>query len=182
MTINHFPSFNSMIRRSTFPSHSRSTQGVAEMKARQAAKIRQLGEALAVAGFVTLGKQADALGLSRSTTWTILKGHHKGSGLSTAIIKRMLASPQLPPDARAVILEYIEQKTSGHYGDCRRRIRNFAAGLSITQANAGRERMYKVIGLNGRAAALSSMNQSATFWPLGAVCHLTAVGLVEGRL
>jgi hypothetical protein len=102
------------------------------MKARQAAKIRQLGEALAASGVVTLDKQAEVLRLSRSTTWTILKGHHKGSGLSTAIIKRMLASPQLPPTVRAVILEYIEQKIAGDYGDCRRRLRSFAAGLGRT--------------------------------------------------
>jgi hypothetical protein len=114
------------------------------MKARQADKIRQLGEALAVTGLTTLDKQANALGLSRSTTWTILKGHHKGSGLSTAVIKRMLASPQLPPAVRGVILEYIEQKIAGLYGDCRRRIRNFAASLSVNPPKPDRERVRKV--------------------------------------
>jgi hypothetical protein len=116
----------------------RDSASTIEMKARQAAKIRQLGEALAAAGLMTLDKQATALGLSRSTTWTILKGHHKGSGLSTAIIKRMLASPQLPLAVRAVIQEYIDHKTSGQYGDCRRRVRTFAARLGIsTSRGAG---------------------------------------------
>ena len=43
----------------------------------QAFKIRELGEALVAAGYVTLGEQADALGLCRSTTWTILRGTHR---------------------------------------------------------------------------------------------------------
>jgi hypothetical protein len=136
MSINHFQSFIHMTKRQAYSPQPRSMQTVAEIKARQAAKIRQLGEALASAGILTLDKQAKALGLSRSTTWTILKGHHKGSGLSSAIVSRMLAAPQLPPAVREVLLEYIEQKTSGHYGDCRRRIRNFSEGLSTTKPEA----------------------------------------------
>jgi hypothetical protein len=58
---------------------------VAEMKARQAAKIRELGHALVDSGFMTLDDQSKALGLARSTTWTILRTSHKGSGLSAAI-------------------------------------------------------------------------------------------------
>jgi hypothetical protein len=54
------------------------------MKARQAAKIRELGHALVDAGFLTLDEQSKALGLARSTTWTILRASHKGSGLSAA--------------------------------------------------------------------------------------------------
>jgi hypothetical protein len=57
------------------------------MKARQAAKIRELGHALVDAGFLTLDEQSKAVGLARSTTWTILRASHKGSGLSAAIIK-----------------------------------------------------------------------------------------------
>jgi hypothetical protein len=58
------------------------------MKARQSAKIRELGQALIDAGL----RQADALGLRRSTAWTILKTRHKSTGLSAAIIERMLGS------------------------------------------------------------------------------------------
>ena len=36
-----------------------------DMKARQCAKIREIGEALCAAGYVTLDKQAEALGLDR---------------------------------------------------------------------------------------------------------------------
>jgi hypothetical protein len=92
---------------------------VAEMKARQAAKIRELGHALVDSGFMTLDEQSKALGLARSTTWTILRASHKGSGLSAAIIKCMLLSPQLPPLARRKILEYATDKLAGVYGGSR---------------------------------------------------------------
>jgi hypothetical protein len=101
------------------------------MKARQAAKIREIGEALAIAGIRTLDERAMALGLSRSTTWTILKGSHKGSGLSATLINRMLAAPRLPPLVRAKILEYIEEKTAGLYGDGQTQLRRFAASLTF---------------------------------------------------
>ena len=115
---------------------ARSFQGsskpvVAEMKSRQAAKIRELGQALIEAGFVTLDEQAKALGLARSTTWTILRVSHKSSGLSAAVIKRMLLSPQLPPLARQKVLEYITDKLAGVYGGSRRHRRKFFARLSI---------------------------------------------------
>ena len=45
------------------------------------------------------------------------QGHHKTSGLSVAIINRMLASPGLPPRVRLKIFEYIEEKSSGVYGE-----------------------------------------------------------------
>jgi len=101
------------------------------MKTRQLSKIRELGDALLTAGFLTLDEQAMALGLARSTTWTILKAHHKASGLSASIINRMLAAPQLPPLARSKILEYVEEKAAGVYGGSRAQRCRFAARLSI---------------------------------------------------
>jgi predicted DNA-binding transcriptional regulator AlpA len=103
------------------------------MKARQSAKIRELREALVASGFLTLDEQSKALGLSRSTTWTILKGNHKASGLSAAIIDRMLAAPRLPPLVRAKIHEYIEDKTAGLYGNNKTTLRKLTARLSITR-------------------------------------------------
>ena len=100
-----------------------------DMKARQSAKIRELRQALMGAGFVTLDKQAEVLELSRSTTWTVMSGNHKCSGLSAAIIKRMLNSPQLPPSARTVLLEYVEEKSAGIYGHSQDRLRIFRAQL-----------------------------------------------------
>ena len=107
---------------------------LAEMKSRQASKIRELGQALVDAGFLTLDEQAKALGLARSTTWTILKASHKGSGISAAIIERMLLSPQLPALARAKIIEYTEDKLAGAYGGSRTQRRRFFARLSIKRA------------------------------------------------
>jgi hypothetical protein len=101
------------------------------MKARQASKIRELGDALVAAGFDTLDEQAKAIGLCRSTTWTILIGRHKTSGLSAAVINRMLAAPQLPPLVRLKILEYIEERAAGLYGHRKAPLRRFAALVSV---------------------------------------------------
>src|SRR5256886_8609474 len=103
----------------------------ARMKARQSSKIRELAEAVKSAGFLTLDEQAKALGLPRSTAWTIRKASHKASGLSASIINRMLAAPELPPLARTKILEYVEEKAAGLYGGSRSQRRKFAARLSI---------------------------------------------------
>ena len=65
--------------------------GVVEMKDRQSRKIRELGDALATAGILTLDQQARVLGLSRRTTWTVLQlGNHKATGLSAAVIRSAL--------------------------------------------------------------------------------------------
>jgi hypothetical protein len=111
----------------------------ARMKARQSSKIRELAEAVKSAGFLTLDEQAIALGLSRSTAWTIRKASHKASGLSASIINRMLAASELPPFARTKILEYVEEKAAGLYGGSRRHRRKFAARLSIEKLPVCRE-------------------------------------------
>jgi hypothetical protein len=103
----------------------------ARMKALQSSKIREVAEAVKSAGFLTLDEQAKALGLSRSTAWTIRKASHKASGLSASIINRMLAAPELPPLARTKILEYVDEKAAGLYGGSRSQRRKFAARLSI---------------------------------------------------
>ena len=103
----------------------------AKPKVRQSCAIRELSDALATAGFATLDQQAKVLGLCRSTTWTILKGSHKSSGLSATIINRALAAPHLPALVRAKILEYVEEKTAGRYGHSKAQRRKFIAQLSI---------------------------------------------------
>ena len=102
---------------------------VSEMKARQAAKLREIREALVADGVVGLTEQAAALGLSRSTAWTIVTGIHKGSGLSVRTINRMLAMPLLPPTVRSTILDYIKEKTAGNYGGAR--LRKFASRVVV---------------------------------------------------
>src|SRR5262245_8224584 len=110
-------SFHPMIRRTSSCSSR-------EMKARQSAKIREIADALISEGFFTLDAQARALGLGRSTTWTILKANHKSTGLSAKIIDRILVR-QLPPRVRAKILEYVEEKAIGCYGHSERLRRKF---------------------------------------------------------
>src|SRR5262245_5425767 len=102
----------------------------AALKARQTAKIRELGDALVAHGLVTLDDQAKALGLSRSTAWTILRATHKSSGLSATVVCRMLSQPHLPPLVRARIAEYIEQKSAGSYGHSPLQRLRFMARLS----------------------------------------------------
>ena len=102
-----------------------------ENKERQAKKIRAIGEVLTAEGYRSLSEQAEVLGLSRSTTWTIIKANHKSSGLSAATIDSMLATPRLPQRARLVLLEYIEEKAAGLYGDSQTKIRRFIDRVSV---------------------------------------------------
>ena len=94
-------------------------------KFRQSAKLRKLAAALEADGFIGLDAQARALGLSRSTAWTILSGSHKSSGLSARTLNRMLAAPLLGERARAKILEYLAEKRAGHYGISKLGLRKF---------------------------------------------------------
>ena len=106
---------------------------ISAMKARQAAKVREIGEALVTAGYDNLDAQAAALGLSRSTTWTIIRGTDKSSGLSAAVLNRMLSAPVLHPHVRRKILEYVLEKSAGLYGtprNCQRRVKQGLAGAT----------------------------------------------------
>ena len=101
------------------------------MKARQCAKIAELRQVLLQAGYHSLDKQVSVLGLSRSTTWAVLQAHHKASGLSGSVVKRMLRSPELPPTARQWIDEYVAEKLAGKYGHSRPRLRVFRAQVEL---------------------------------------------------
>jgi hypothetical protein len=99
------------------------------MKSLQADKIKEIGQALVLSGLVTLDQQANALGISRSTAWTILNAKHKTSGLSAIVINQILMAPQLPPLVRAKLFDYIEDKIAGAYGHSPQQVRRFAARL-----------------------------------------------------
>jgi hypothetical protein len=105
-------------------------QRIAAAKARQSVKIREFGAALKRAGITSLDAQAQALGLNRSTAWTILRGRHKTSGLSAKVVLRILASPSLPPPARDAVLAYIDDKNAGAFGHGERERRKFAGRLN----------------------------------------------------
>ena len=124
--------------RTAHPAQPHHQQTMAAKKARQSAKIIELKQALVDAGLVVLDQQAEVLGLSRSTTWTILKGNHKGSGLSAAVIKRILASRQLPPLVRVKVLEYVEEKAAGCYSHSSSVRRKFVNRLSAKLIERGR--------------------------------------------
>ena len=127
-----------------------------EVKAQQARKIRELGDALVLQGFRTLDQQAKALGLGRTTAWTILKANHKKSGLSAAVINRMLAAPRLPPLVRHKMLEYIDEKIAGSYGHSTTQIRRFTArlGAKRSRQSLGRAEATTVI-VFGSSGALA---------------------------
>jgi hypothetical protein len=81
------------------------------------------------AGLTTLKKQASAIGLSRSSTWAILRAHHKTSGLHAQTISRMLSCKRLPSSVRCVLREYVVEKAQGSYGHIVERRRRFAANF-----------------------------------------------------
>jgi hypothetical protein len=88
-----------------------------EAKARQAAKLAEIREALVAAGKNTTTKQAAVLGLCRATTWVVLN-RDKRVGPSASVIKRILSSPNIPPAVRRKVEEYIQERISGLYGHC----------------------------------------------------------------
>jgi hypothetical protein len=92
-------------------------------------KLKSICDALVAAGYDTLDAQAHVLGLARSTAWSILHGNHKKSGLSPALLTRMLKSPQRPDPVRAKIIDYIEAKADGRCGHNKKQRRRFIAHL-----------------------------------------------------
>ena len=107
-----------------------------EMRRRQTAKIEELRNMLAASGLGKLDAQAKALGLPRSTTWHLLRGNHKGSGLSAPVIKRILAAPRLPAPVRAKVLEYVAEKAGGLYGGNQLGLKKFISQLSLSAIEA----------------------------------------------
>ena len=101
------------------------------MKVLQCAKIAELRKILEQAGYRSVSEQAVVLGLSRSTTWALLKANHKASGVSGSIIKRMLRSAALPLAVRQWIDEYVGEKLAGKYGHRRNRLRIFKAQVEL---------------------------------------------------
>ena len=109
-----------------------SCERLAQMRARQTAKIAEIQKALVVSGFRTSSEQAAALGLSRSTAWVVLKAKH--SGLSPKIIRRMLNSAQMPSTVRQILEEYVRDKLLGAYGHSREQLKLFRSHLGYPTA------------------------------------------------
>jgi hypothetical protein len=95
-------------------------------KARQAAKLAEIREALVTAGYDTTAKQATVLGLGRSTAWVLLN-RDKRAGPSAKVIKRILSSPQVPNRVRLKVEQYVKEKSHGLYGHSEQRTLWFGA-------------------------------------------------------
>jgi hypothetical protein len=102
---------------------------LSKLKLRQRFKIAEIRLALIETGHVALDEQATAIGLSRSTAWSVLHPRHKSSGLSARTISRILRSPRLPSVVHQRMLEYMQEKSEGQYGHTERRRRQFAECL-----------------------------------------------------
>ena len=113
--------------------------------------LGEIRDALVAEGCASLDDQAAALGLSRSTTWTIVSGSHKGSGLSATILTRMLSAPRLQPGVRKKILEYIAEKSAGHYGNSKERLEKFIDRVSQQGSVPGAETQSSIRGGHGKA-------------------------------
>jgi hypothetical protein len=68
-----------------------------------------ISETLIACGYTALDEQAKALGLHRSTTWTIMKNKHKLGRLSAKTINRILTNPKTPAAVRDVVQQYAVQ-------------------------------------------------------------------------
>ncbi len=76
-------------------------------------KIQDIAGALIAEGYRSLDEQAKALGVHRSTAWTIVKTKHKLGRLSRKTTNSMLANPALPPSVRIVVLQYLTERSDG---------------------------------------------------------------------
>jgi hypothetical protein len=101
----------------------------ASLARRQQEKIAELRQSLIENGYRTVFEQAKALGLCRSSAWAVLQANHKHRGLSPHVIRRILASPELPANARRVIEDYVRQRLAGAYGHPPRSLQRFHAKL-----------------------------------------------------
>ena len=65
--------------------------------------IRLIADALINDGYVSLDEQARALGLNRSTAWTIMKTKHKLGMLNNKTVRTILANRGTPSSVRVII-------------------------------------------------------------------------------
>ena len=75
--------------------------------------LQQIREALIKSGHRKLDQQAKALGLGRSTAWTIVKAKHKLGRLNAKTTRCILANPDTPPDVRSIIQKHLNERFTG---------------------------------------------------------------------
>jgi len=81
--------------------------------------LQHISKALIASGYTSLDQQARALGINRSTAWTIIKTKHKLGRLSAKTTSRILANPATPSSVRAVIQQYMAEKSEASAGSSR---------------------------------------------------------------
>jgi hypothetical protein len=74
-------------------------------------KIQNIADALIAEGYLSLDAQAKALGVCRSTAWTIVKTKHKLDRLSFKTTNSMLTNQELPPSVRSVVQKYMAERS-----------------------------------------------------------------------
>jgi len=74
-------------------------------------RLQDIGDALVAAGYTSLDEQAKALGVTRSTAWNIVNGKNKLDRLARKTTKRILANPNTPPSVRAIIQQYLAERS-----------------------------------------------------------------------
>jgi hypothetical protein len=74
-------------------------------------RLQHISKALIACGYTSLDQQAKALGIHRSTAWTIIKTKHKLGRLSAKTTSRILANPETPSRVRAVIQQYLAERS-----------------------------------------------------------------------
>ena len=73
--------------------------------------LQQIAEALVEAGHKSLDDQARALGIHRSTAWTIVKTKHKLGRLNAKTTQRILENPDTPSAVRSVVQNYLSERS-----------------------------------------------------------------------
>ena len=86
-------------------------------------ELERISEALVSSGYISLDEQAKALGVVRSTAWTIVNNKHKLGRLSVKTIT------ETPPKVRTVVQEYVA-KTSPFNRRSSRSARRTNGGLA----------------------------------------------------
>jgi len=87
-----------------------SFRATAEVSLRKFTTVQEIRKALGTSGNVSLDQQAKALGIHRSTAWTIIKSQHKLGRLNHKTIKRILENSETPPAVRAIVQQYLAEK------------------------------------------------------------------------
>jgi hypothetical protein len=92
--------------RSSLSTRLESVRHLNSSSVRRTTPIEPIADALVAAGYISLDKQARALGIHRATAWTIIKKKHKLGRLNANTADRMLANPELPSCVRNILERY----------------------------------------------------------------------------